>query len=189
MKFPERWRRRIVSSGVATALAVIGTGASIPAAYAATNLVLNPGFEQNTDGWSTTEPGVVITRSPLAHSGHFSADLTNQNSTPSQCTLNDSPGWSGVTINSTYTATAWVKAAVGETLQIRVREYASGAHGAFLGQSIAIYSLQTTNWTKLSVAYSPKHPRNSVLDFTVYSKSSAPGLCFQVDDLSLRSGS
>jgi Carbohydrate binding domain len=189
VKLSERWRRRIVSSTIAAGLAVIAAGpVSMPPVYAAANLVKNSGFEKGTSGWNSSNKGVVVTRSTNHHTGHFAGGLVNQNSAPTQCTLNDSPDWSGVTIASNYTATAWVKGWVGEKVEIRVREYAQGKHGAFKGQSIAIYTLKTTAWTKLSVSYTPKDPKRSVLDFTVYSRRSSTGACFVVDDLSLRSG-
>src|SRR5207245_2128059 len=93
------------------------------------NLVGNPGFETDTSGWNTAGSSTVaLTRvSTTAHSGNWSAKLTNAGTAAQPCILNDSPNWVASTIAGTYIGSMWVHADIaGATFKLKFREYQNG---------------------------------------------------------------
>lgn len=165
---------------VVTVTDTAGLSSTASATVAVRDIVGNPGFESDTTGWNVSgRVGVTLTRVSDAHSGSFSASLTNTTtSTIADCTLNDAPNWVAKTSAGTYTASLWVKAAVaGAKLTLRLREYNGST---FVGQGLSSVTLSTT-WQQISVAYRPTI-LGSTLDYTAYQLDAPPGGCFVADD-------
>jgi parallel beta-helix repeat protein len=151
------------------------------------NLVGNPGFESGLSGWNTAGSGSNISLARVAggHSGGWAAMLTNTGTTPSTCTLNDSPDWAKPTSAGTYTGSIWVRADTpGATLKLRFREWSGST---LVGTQTTLATL-TTSWAQVTVAYATQAPGSSTLDFNAYVSSAAPGSCFYTDDASIYLG-
>ena len=151
------------------------------------NLAGNPGFETATSGWNTSGSGVScsLTRVSGAHSGSFSAALTNTSAGAGNCTLNDSPNWVLSTSAGTYTGTIWVRAdTAGAVLKLRFREYVGSS---LVGTATTQVTL-TTSWQNVTVAYTTVSPGSSTLDFNAYVSSLAPSASFYADDASVLLG-
>lgn len=145
-----------------------------------TNLIGNSGFEAGTTGWNVSgRAGITLSTTSGGHSGTYAAQLTNTTtSTQPDCTLNDSPNWVASTQAGTYVASAWVRGPAGTTVRLRIREYNGST---FVGSATATASL-ATSWAQVSVSY-PIGVAGSTLDLTLYTTNSAPGWCFDADDL------
>jgi len=152
----------------------------------ARNLVGNPGFEVDLSGWNTSGSGAGITLVRVAggHAGSWSARLANTSSSPSTCTLNDSPNWVLQPSAGTYTASLWARAdTAGASLKLRFREYVGQSP---VGSQITVATLGTS-WQLVTVAYTPVQPGSSTLDFNAYVSSSPVGTCFYADDVVITS--
>jgi PKD repeat protein len=151
------------------------------------NLVLNPGFEVDTQGWNTSgsAPGVVLATAAGGHSGDRAAVLTNTGTVAGTCTLNDSPNWVTTTTAATYTAGLWVRADTpGAMLRLRLREYS----GALLSGTAYVRVALTTAWQLVTVSYASLAPGASTLDFNADVVNAAPGNCFYADDATIVAG-
>ena len=151
------------------------------------NLVGNPGFESALSGWNTSGSGSNISLARVAggHSGGWAAMLTNTGTTPSTCTLNDSPDWAKRTSVGTYTGSIWVRADTpGATLRLRFREWSGST---LVGTQTTLATL-TTSWAQVTVAYATQAPGSSTLDFNAYVSNAVPGSCFYTDDASIYLG-
>lgn len=145
-------------------------------------LVGNPGFESNTNGWTA---GGVATLSRVAggHGGSFSARLSNDGATSGNCLLNDSPNWVDTTVSGTYTASLWVRGdSAGASLRLRLREYNGGT---LVGTAQISSVTLTTDWQQVSVSLTPQSPGLTTLDLNAYVPSAPPGVCFYADDASI----
>jgi PKD repeat protein len=165
------------ASGQSTATAQI-------AAVEAGEIVGNPGFEVNTDGWGTSGSvsGVTLARVPGGHSGGWSARLANGGSTSGKCMLNDSPNWVRTTVAGTYAAAVWVRAdAAGATLRLRFREYQGGS---LVGSPQVILHTLTTTWQLVTVSRTVQAP-GSTLDLSAFVSNAPTGTCFYADDVSI----
>ena len=153
----------------------------VTATPVAVNLVGNPGFEVNTNGWAPS-PGVPIELSRVAggHSGGWAAQITNTGTAISaSCTLNDSPNWARTTQAGTYNGSLWVRAPVaGATLKLKFREYQGSTLVGSKDQAVTL----TTAWQQLQISYAAVAPGSSTLDFVAYITNAPPGVCFQADD-------
>jgi hypothetical protein len=149
------------------------------------NLVGNPGFEVDTDGWSTSGSvsGVTLTRVQGGHTGDWAARLANDGGTSGKCILNDKPNWVAITAAGTYTGGLWVRADTpGATLKLRFREYQSGS---LVGSpQITLHQL-TTSWELVTVTRTVEAPGSSTLDLTAFVANAPPGTCFYADDASI----
>jgi PKD repeat protein len=147
------------------------------------NLVGNPGFETDTNGWNTSGSGtgVTLTRVSGGHSGNFAAKLTNTSTSNTTCLLNDSPNWVATTATGSYTGSMWVRADTpGAVFNLRFREY----NGSTLVGSKSTQVTLTASWQLVTVTYTPASPGSTNLDFNAYlpSASAPPGTCFYADD-------
>jgi PKD repeat protein len=129
------------------------------------NLVGNPGFENNTSGWTTGSNAVSLTRVAGGHSGGWSAQIANTGSTAQTCTLDDSPNAVGKTSAGTYTASLWVRGGTaGATLTLRLQE----VNGATLVGSAAATLVLSTSWQLITVSYSTLQPGKTALNFNAF---------------------
>ena len=147
------------------------------------NLVGNPGFETNTNGWNTSGSGtgVTIARVSGGHSGNSAAKLTNTSTSNTTCLLNDSPNWVATTATGSYSGSVWVRGdSAGAVFNLRFREYS----GASLVGTRSTQVTLTTSWQLVTVSYTPVSPGSSNLDFNAYlpAASAPPGTCFYADD-------
>ena len=114
------------------------------------NLVANPSFETGTVGWSGFQGTLVREAQAGAPNGAYVARVTRSSGT--YFTIDGGNNVSP-TLATTYTATAWVRAAsassVGKPIQIKLRERtASGAAVADVGSANV---LLTNAWQQLTV--------------------------------------
>jgi parallel beta-helix repeat protein len=174
-----------VTVTVTDALGYSSTATRQVTAY--TNLVGNSGFESGKSGWNTSggSSGITLTLVAGGHSGSYAAQLSNTNSTPATCMLNDSPNWVAKTTAGQYTGTLWVRAdAAGGTLNLRFREYSGST---LLGTKTTSVKL-TTSWQQV-VATLPVITPGSTFDYNAYETGAQPGTCFYADDATIYNGS
>jgi hypothetical protein len=148
-----------------------------------TNLVGNPGFEDNTKGWnvSGSDPGVTLTRVGEGHSGGWAGRLLNEGTAPGICKLNDQPDWVATTAAGTYGVGMWARAdAPGATLTIRIREYAGGV---LVDKRTASLGL-STSWQQVTPSYVTRSP-GSTLDLQAWVPAAPVGTCFYADDVAI----
>jgi parallel beta-helix repeat protein len=145
------------------------------------NLIGNAGFETGLAGWNTSGggSGITLTRVSGGRTGDWAAQLANPNSTPTTCTLNDSPNWVRTTSSGTYAVAVWARAdKPGAALKLRLREY----NGTTLVGSVTTTVTLTTSWQQVTAAYIAVAPGLSTLDYNAYVVGAAPGPCFYADD-------
>ena len=115
------------------------------------NLVANPSFETSTVGWSGYQGTLVREAQAGAPNGGYVARVTRSSGT--YFTIDGGNNVSPTVAGTTYTATAWVKAAsassVGKPIQIKLRERTtSGTVVADVGSANV---LLTNAWQQLTV--------------------------------------
>ncbi|MGH3413660.1 MAG: carbohydrate binding domain-containing protein [Marmoricola sp.] len=147
------------------------------------NIVGNPGFEQNTDGWNPNhDPAVTLERVPGGHSGSWAARLSNTGTSPTTLTLNDHPNWVDVTAAGTYTVTAWVRSDTGQgNAFLRMREYQGATKVATTQASVPL----TPSWQQLTIQVVPTAPGTSSLDMDVYAFAAPAGTNLYIDDVAI----
>jgi hypothetical protein len=144
------------------------------------DLVGNPGFEVDTSGWAGDAAANTVSRVAGGHSGGWAAAISNTLA-GGNCGLNDTPNWVGTTEAGTYTASIWARSDTpGLTLNLRMREFASGVQQGSVTTSLAL----TSSWQQVTAAYTPAAP-TSTLDFEAFTANSPVGVCFQADDASI----
>jgi parallel beta-helix repeat protein len=144
-----------------------------------TNLVLNPGFETDTNGWAALGTGMVLGRVSGGHSGNWSGVVTNAGGGHGVCGLDDTPNWVGSTVPGTYSVVLWVRSdGSGSTLRLNLGEYQGST---LLGSQQAVIKL-STSWQKITVSYRPVAPGSTLSEQAYLSKAPA-GTCFYVDDV------
>ena len=151
-----------------------------------TNLVGNPGFDDNTLGWGTSGSGngVLLTQVVPGRDGTGgAARLTNTSTRKRKCVLNDQPNWVTTTQAGTYTASIWVRddSPFGQ-FKLLLKET-----GGALNGSLTTTVTLTTDWQLVSVSYTVKSPGTSTLDLQAFvPRTLAPtGTCFYADDVSI----
>jgi parallel beta-helix repeat protein len=159
------------------------------------NLVGNPGFATDTNGWSTggstSGAGVTLSREAGGRTDGFAAQLFNPSGAPAKCVLNDSPNWVGATSAGTYTASIWVRPAVaGESFTLRIREYAADGGSAGSPVSTTVQLTDPAVWQQVTVNFTvTAATAGSNLDLGAYTPSApANGVCFTADDASITRG-
>jgi PKD repeat protein len=149
------------------------------------NLVGNPGFEVNLNGWNAKGTGATIARVAGGHSGGFAARLTNTAGAPEQTQLNDSPNWVLTSSPGSYTGTLWARSDVGgQTLVLRFREYVSGNLVASAQQTLVL----TSTWRQVAVSLTAVSPGQSTLDFIAYVSNNPAGASWFADDAVISHG-
>jgi hypothetical protein len=143
-------------------------------------LIGNPGFEVDTSGWTGDAASNTVSRVAGGHSGAWAAEVSNSTA-GSRCGLDDKPSWVGSTEEGAYTASIWARSDTpGETLKLRVREYAGGAKQGQVTETITL----TSEWQQVSADYTPVVP-GSRLDYEAFTTDAPVGPCFQADDASI----
>jgi hypothetical protein len=149
------------------------------------NLVLNPSFEENLNGW-TGHIGATLARVPGGRSGGYAARLTLP--AANWAGLSDGPNW-GVSAGHGRLAVcgAWVRAATNQgEVRMQVREYQGGL---LLATSTSVDgpfypATLTPEWHRVMVAHTCVGSGASDLDLTIDSPG-VIGTTFDVDDVSI----
>jgi Right handed beta helix region/Secretion system C-terminal sorting domain len=150
------------------------------------NLVENPSFEANTNGWiglaSTT-----LARVAGGCDGDFSAQLTGTAATASSFGLNDSPDWvrNVTSVGIRYRFIAWVSSASsGGTARIQIKEYLM-SNGALQGEITSAGVQLSPEWQMLTVDYITRSA-GTTLDVYIKDFPLVAGETFLVDKVSVR---
>lgn len=177
------WVMRVTVRDDAGATATKGDSIVISEKPGLPNLVTNPSFEQNTDGWNSYS-GADLKRVAGGYDGGFALQMTGLKSFGS-FGVNDSPNWVAHTGASgrRYRFNAWVRSdqALG-TARLRVREYDGSS--ALGGANSAGVTLSGT-WQKLSMDY-VTIGSGSTLDFQIVDFPAADEEPFLTDLVSIR---
>ena len=183
---PPDWRSILMRSGtprlLALALAVPTVALGLPAvASAATgpNLVVNPGFDKNLDGWFASDGATL--REATGRSGK--AALAGSGKRTRTVVLNDKKNTvASTTAGTTYVASAWVRGSGrGVPSAIRIQEWAGDGKK---GEAQTYKWLKNTSWHRIEVRYTARTTGAS-LDLNVVGSRMAAGRKLRVDDVSL----
>jgi hypothetical protein len=109
-----------------------------------TNMVVNPGFEQGTSGWSAA--GGAIATSPDAHSGTSSLKVYNRTGA-----TNSARQSVAIVNGNTYTFSAWSKLGTGSDTAYLTLQYVVG--GTTYWKRLASATVGASGWTPLSRIY------------------------------------
>jgi hypothetical protein len=159
------------------------TSKQVTATAAPTEYVTNPGFETDLTGWGHSGAVSTITRDgTTAHSGGFSARLSNPSSNKISCALVDNPNWVTTSSAGAYTASMWVRStdAVGKVLTLTLDEM----NGATAVGSKGTHVTLSAAWQEVTVTYTPTQAGTSTIGLTASVKT-GQGVCFFADDASI----
>jgi PKD repeat protein len=160
------------------------TVATISGGTGGQNLVGNPSFEVNTNGWSAYG-SATITRVAGGQDGAFCLEMRGPSST-SEFGLNDTPSWVTNTgaAGTTFRISAFVRSnAAHGTAKIRIREYLNGTQ-----TGSTIYSAGvplSAAWQILSRDYVTTRAGSSI-DVQILDYPVASGEIFQTDTVSIQ---
>lgn len=147
------------------------------------NLVLNPSFEVNTNGWGGFS-GSALSRIAGGADGAYSLEIRGPTSTAS-FGANDTPNWVGTTagIGTRYRFSARVRSvAHGGEVKLRVREYLAGAlQGGYYSSGVFLSPV----WQGINVDYVTV-ANGTTIDFQITDFPLVGSEVFQVDDVSIR---
>jgi glucuronoarabinoxylan endo-1,4-beta-xylanase len=144
-----------------------------------TNVLVNPGFENGTEGWSGRHAQIFAVATP-AHSGSGSAKVTRRNS-----------NWQGIrqslfdrmTNGNTYQISGWVRLDNAPNAQVALSVEQQDDNGTYY-HTIASAIATDRNWVLLSGSFTVNVTHGlSVLD--VYFEGPDPGVDFYVDDVNV----
>jgi hypothetical protein len=99
-----------LAGGAAIALVMGGTATTLASVASAgtTNLIPNPGFEQDVSGWVVkNDADATLTKVSGGHSGSFSAQVGAP--TAGSPALTVSPAGASMVAKATYSAGVWVR--------------------------------------------------------------------------------
>jgi endo-1,4-beta-xylanase len=145
--------------------------------FSQSNVLSNPGFEQNTAGWFGFGPVSLTTVASPVHSGSLAARIQNRTDT-----------WNGVAqsllgvlqVNSTYTISAWVRIANSANQSVLLTIQKTDANGTTY-QTVASGTASSNGWTQISGAYT-LNVSGTLTGLTLYMEGPAAGVDFYADD-------
>jgi hypothetical protein len=147
------------------------------------NLVGNPSFEANTNGWNAYSGSTYV-----RVAGGFDGGSSLQVSGPASLSgfgLNDSPNWVATTagIGTRYRFGAWLRSATAlGSGRLQIREYVGNTK---IGATVLSPPVQLTpNWQLVTVDYVVQ-ASGSTLDFQVYDQPVVQGEVFQMDNVTI----
>jgi hypothetical protein len=142
----------------------------------------NSGFETGVRGWTAASPGTALSRSPTAHQGYWSLEVTNSGKDPAREGFTDSPSSVTSTLKGTEQIGLWARAlTAAPELTLQVQELSGST---VLGSQQATMKLGPT-FRFESLTYQVKWPGHSTLKVTVWADNLAPGASFLVDDITI----
>lgn len=147
------------------------------AAAQTTNLISNPGFEQNTAGWFGFGPVSFTTTTTVEHSGARAALIQNRTDT-----------WNGVAQslasvlqpNITYQISAWVRLSNSASEPVMLTMQKTDGNGTTY-QNVASGTATSNSWTKLSGGY-VLNVSGTLTTLNLYMEGPAAGVDFYADD-------
>jgi hypothetical protein len=165
-----------------TSYAVAG-GTPPPPPPPPAELVTNPGFEADLDGWAKGNSRTTLGRScALAHSGSCSAEIGRSKSA-GDAVLDDTPDTVVATSSgAVYAAKAWVRAPAGRAITLRLRERS----GTTTVRTTAATATATGGWQQLALTSAPAAGA-TLLGLEVVVSLPKNGRA-QVDDVSFQRG-
>jgi endo-1,4-beta-xylanase len=142
-----------------------------------TNVMSNPGFEQNTTGWFGFGPVSFTTTTTTAHSGLRSALIQNRTDT-----------WNGVAQslagvlqpNITYQISAWVRLSNAPSQPVMLTMQKTDGSGTTY-QNVASVTANSNSWTKLTGGY-VLNVSGALTTLNLYMEGPAAGVDFYADD-------
>ena len=142
-----------------------------------TNLIANPGFEQNTTGWFGFGPVSFTTTTTIAHSGSRSALIQNRTDT-----------WNGVAQslasvlqpNISYQISAWVRLSNAPSQPVMLTMQKTDGNGTSY-QNVASVTATSNGWTQLTGGY-VLNVSGTLTNLTLYMEGPAAGVDFYADD-------
>jgi len=152
------------------------------------NLVGNPSFEVNLDGWNA-QASNTLSRVVGGLDGGFAAQMTATGTTTASFGLNDRPDWVR-TVSAAgirYRFSAWVRSASNTGMaKIRVAEYVV-ATGVKLSEVITAGVRLSPAWQLVTLDYVTLYgPSTTTLDFWIKDYPMVAGETFLVDNVSIR---
>ena len=165
--------------------AIHSTSATVTASAAGPgpNLVTNPSFESNSNGWNSYSGGVLL-RVAGGYDGAWAMQVTG-GVVGSSFGLNDSPNWVAVTpsVGTRYRFTAWVRSAssVGSA-KLLVREYQGGTKIG--GTTTSPLVPLTTAWQMVTVDHVVQQA-GTTLDFQIADQVVVANEVFLSDNVSI----
>ena len=157
--------------------AAVSLLAPFSAAAQTTNVIANPGFEQNTTGWFGFGPVSFTTTTMVVHSGSRSALIQNRTDT-----------WNGVAQslagvlqpNITYQISAWVRLSNSPSQPVMLTMQKTDGSGTTY-QNVASVTANSNGWTQLSGGY-VLSVSGALTTLTLYMEGPAAGVDFFADD-------
>jgi hypothetical protein len=143
------------------------------------NLIANPDFESSLAGWHAGDPRTTLARNcTSSYGGSCSAQIGRTRS--GTAVLDDSPNTvASAPSGATYTGSAWVKAASGWAITLRIREYS----GSKVVRSKTVTMIGNGAWQQRNVVSDPAGAGHSIsVDVSVAVLATVKAL---VDDVSL----
>lgn len=178
------------SSTTAPATPTPQTGTMTPATPTPTrspagNLIVNPGFEDDSTGWIGWQSS--LDRVDGGHSGSGSLRVTIQPGATSMAVSNWPGNVPSPAAGESYVASVWVRgrgSSIGRNVWLILRE-----HSADASVQVAEYSAPRTlsaDWTELSVEKTTTLTRAANMDVLVQLNDAADGESVDVDDFVMR---
>jgi hypothetical protein len=155
----------------------------IPAPPPGANLVGNPGFESNLDGWIAYGGGATLSRVTGGHSGDFALQIRSVSSSSFGC--DDQPNWVSQVagVGARYQLGAWVKS-MSNTDKVKIRVYELSPSGSQIGSTSSSEIAISSSWQQLSVGYTAQRA-GSALSMRITEAGGASNRSFLVDDVSI----
>ena len=178
------WRATVIVTdnvgAAASAWVLLEVGAGSP--Y---NLVLNPSFEQNTNGWDRFGAS-AIQIVPGGHDGANALQMTGTGTTKASFGVNDHNDWvhSVPVAGTRYRFSAWVMSPSSTGLaKLSVNEYVL-ATGEPVGSALSTAVTLSPTWQQISLDYITNRI-GTTLDFQIRDFPVALGEVFMTDDISI----
>jgi glucuronoarabinoxylan endo-1,4-beta-xylanase len=149
----------------------------VSASYGDTNILVNPGFENGTEGWSGRSCQIEAVTTPV-HSGSGSAKAYGRSDT-----------WQGISqsilgkmvVGKTYRIQGWVRLENSPSdtviVSIDLRDDSGNKY-----PNVARVTATDSNWTLVSGDFTLKDVNGTLTGLDVYFEGPAPGVNFFVDD-------
>jgi hypothetical protein len=174
-----------LAGGAAIALVMGGTATTLASVASAgtTNLIPNPGFEQDVSGWVVkNDADATLTQVSGGHSGSYSAQVGSP--TAGSPALTVSPAAATMVAKATYSAGIWVRStSINVRLVLRLREMSGGS---MLNKSTIGITLHDSAWHQVTTSITAQSS-GTTLQYDVIGSSFSAGQAFQADDATLTS--
>ena len=150
-----------------------------PSAGGDTNILVNPGFETGTEGWTDRVCTIAAVPSPV-HSGSHSGKASGRTATWQGIKQSV---WGKLVEGKTYRISGWVRLAnaPSATVALSVEQQDDAGTNYY---NIASATATNTDWVQLAGDFTP-HVKGMLAVLDVYFEGPPPGVDFYVDDASV----